>query len=55
MKETQLKSNKQIPLFFPFVLQDGETALYQAVKNGHDACALALLEAGCEPNIFMVW
>ncbi|CAG07876.1 unnamed protein product, partial [Tetraodon nigroviridis] len=33
--------------------QDGETALYLAVNNGHDACALALLEAGCEPNIFM--
>uniref|UniRef100_H3DD98 Ankyrin repeat and death domain containing 1B n=1 Tax=Tetraodon nigroviridis TaxID=99883 RepID=H3DD98_TETNG len=32
---------------------DGETALYLAVNNGHDACALALLEAGCEPNIFM--
>lgn len=36
------------------MLQDGETALYQAVNNGHDACALALLEAGCEPNVFMV-
>lgn len=42
------------PFILTFVLQDGETALYQAVSNDHDACARALLEAGCEPNIFMV-
>jgi len=33
------------------VLQDGETALYQAADNGQEECVLALLEAGCDPNI----
>lgn len=33
------------------VWQDGETALYQAVDNGQEECVLALLEAGCKPNI----
>lgn len=39
---------------FPSVLQEGETALYQAIENGHEECALTLLKAGCEPNVFMV-
>ncbi len=33
------------------VLQDRETALYQAADNGQERCVLALLEAGCDPNI----
>ncbi|TNM89465.1 hypothetical protein fugu_003699 [Takifugu bimaculatus] len=32
---------------------EGETALYQAIDNGHEECALTLLKAGCEPNVFM--
>uniref|UniRef100_A0A8C5I4Q3 Death domain-containing protein n=1 Tax=Gouania willdenowi TaxID=441366 RepID=A0A8C5I4Q3_GOUWI len=30
---------------------DGETALYQAAEGGEEECVLALLEAGCDPNI----
>lgn len=37
-----------------FVLQDGETALYQAADNGQEECVLTLLEAGCDPNILTV-
>lgn len=36
------------------VLQDGETALYQAADNGQEGCVLALLEAGCDPNVLTV-
>uniref|UniRef100_A0A3Q3AX14 Ankyrin repeat and death domain containing 1B n=1 Tax=Kryptolebias marmoratus TaxID=37003 RepID=A0A3Q3AX14_KRYMA len=31
--------------------QDGETALYQAADSGQEECVLALLEAGCDPNL----
>lgn len=34
--------------------QEGETALYRAADNGQEHCALALLEAGCDPNILTV-
>ncbi|XP_072520865.1 uncharacterized protein ankdd1b isoform X3 [Salminus brasiliensis] len=30
----------------------GETALYLAADENHEECVLALLEAGCDPNIF---
>ncbi|XP_054630516.1 ankyrin repeat and death domain-containing protein 1B isoform X2 [Dunckerocampus dactyliophorus] len=33
------------------VNMDGETALYQAADIGQEQCVLALLEAGCDPNI----
>lgn len=33
------------------MLQDGETALYQAAHNNQEQCVLALLEGGCDPNI----
>ncbi|XP_068615407.1 ankyrin repeat and death domain-containing protein 1B-like [Brachionichthys hirsutus] len=33
------------------VNMDGETALYQATDNSQERCVLALLEAGCDPNI----
>ncbi|XP_075871211.1 ankyrin repeat and death domain-containing protein 1A isoform X2 [Nelusetta ayraudi] len=33
------------------VNMDGETALYRAAVNGQERCAMALLEAGCDPNI----
>lgn len=36
------------------VLQDGETALYQAADHGQEECAQVLLEAGCDPNILTV-
>lgn len=35
----------------PSVLQDGETAVYQAADSGQEECVLTLLEAGCDPNI----
>lgn len=53
-QEIELKSLKESPLFFTSVLQEGETALYQAIDNDHEECALTLLKAGCEPNVFMV-
>ncbi|XP_027890728.1 ankyrin repeat and death domain-containing protein 1B isoform X3 [Xiphophorus couchianus] len=34
--------------------KDGETALYQAADNSQEECVLALLEAGCDPNILTV-
>lgn len=37
-----------------FVLQDGETALYQAADHGQEECTQVLLEAGCDPNILTV-
>lgn len=36
------------------VLQDGETALYQAADHSQEECAQVLLEAGCDPNILTV-
>lgn len=42
------------PFIFTSVLQEGETALYQAIDNGHEECAVTLLKAGCKPNVFMV-
>ncbi|XP_037115828.1 ankyrin repeat and death domain-containing protein 1B isoform X1 [Syngnathus acus] len=33
------------------VNMDNETALYQAAANAQEQCVLALLEAGCNPNI----
>uniref|UniRef100_A0A3B3XNF9 Death domain-containing protein n=1 Tax=Poecilia mexicana TaxID=48701 RepID=A0A3B3XNF9_9TELE len=34
--------------------KDGETALYQAADNSQEECVLALLDAGCDPNILTV-
>lgn len=36
------------------MLQDGETALYQAADHSQESCVLVLLEAGCDPNIHTV-
>ncbi|XP_014897665.1 ankyrin repeat and death domain-containing protein 1A isoform X4 [Poecilia latipinna] len=36
------------------VNMDGETALYQAADNSQEECVLALLDAGCDPNILTV-
>lgn len=36
------------------MLQDGETALYQAADHSQEGCVLVLLEAGCDPNILTV-
>uniref|UniRef100_A0A3P9N6K5 DNA polymerase kappa n=1 Tax=Poecilia reticulata TaxID=8081 RepID=A0A3P9N6K5_POERE len=36
------------------VNMDGETALYQAADKSQEECVLALLDAGCDPNILTV-
>ena len=42
-------------LYTPVADLDGRTALHEACKEGHTACALRLVDAGAETDIKDAW